>query len=69
MRHPVSPLILSFSRKGRRDGAASKGGLPLPTASASGGGLFSLRARQGEFDREKMGVRGLDPSLINDFGY
>ena len=50
MRHSAVPLILSFSRKGRRNGVTSASELPLPL-------------------RERVGVRGVDVSQINDAGY
>ena len=58
------PLILSFSRKGRRDARitlrAADRALPLPpSASACGCGHSKLQARQGELAGRGAGVRGL----------
>ncbi len=36
MRHSAVPLILSFSRKGRRDVVACASGLPLPLWERAG---------------------------------
>jgi hypothetical protein len=69
MSHRRSRLILSFSRKGKKDNVASASVLPLATASACECGHLKLRTRQGEFDWERAGVRGSDVLQICDFRY
>jgi protein ImuB len=50
------PVLLP---QGEKERLRNRRGLPpLPTASAPGCGLDELRTRQGEFDRERAGVRG-----------
>ncbi len=50
------PVLLPQGEKGRCDSGCDLP--PLPTASAPGCGLVELRTRQGEFGRERAGVRG-----------
>jgi hypothetical protein len=58
------PLILSFSRKGRRDAAATAATCSLsPAGSARGCGHSGWRARQGELAGEGWGEGGLPVNI------